>query len=276
LPLLHHFLRIQTEGWRSRPTGFPQARWSPGNGDVADDNGKTSGPALHLQEGIMAETGFPHHRWQLDRRRFLTAAAAATAAFGPVAAPRAEPVEIVRAGPRQRPEGDIEAWNVGLITAHRPELTAAQNRGRMGELRADIGNRFGLYQVRGRYVPEPGAEPLEENAFLLFGSTDDSGNLKGFLRKFGRKFGQEAVIWKGYYRDVLLFALKDLPTLSLANGEIKNLGRFQANVIGQYHALLARGVRGAAGQWAGLGIWTQPSFFNRVSGLCCLTSNGPE
>ena len=148
--------------------------------------------------------------------------------------------------------------------------------GAHGQLRADIGNRFGLYQVRGRYVPEPGAEPLEENAFLLFGSTDDSGNLKGFLRKFGRKFGQEAVIWKGYYRDVLLFALKDLPALSLANGEIKNLGRFQANVIGQYHALLARGVRGAAGQWAGLGIWTQPSFFNRVSGLCCLTSNGPE
>jgi hypothetical protein len=76
----------------------------------------------------MAEAGFPHHRWQLDRRRFLTAA---TAAFGPVAAPRAEPVEIVRAGPRQRPEDDIEAWNLGLITAYRPGLTAAQNRGRM-------------------------------------------------------------------------------------------------------------------------------------------------
>jgi hypothetical protein len=223
-----------------------------------------------LKEGIMAEAGFPHHRWQLDRRRFLTAAAATTAAFGPVAAPPACPVEIVRAGPRQRPEGDIEAWNVGLITAHRPGLTAAQNRGRMGELRADIG----LYQVRGRYVPEPGAEPIEENAFRLFGSTDDSGNLKGLLRKFGRKFGQEAVIWKGYYRDVLLFALKDLPALGLANGETKNLGRFDPNLTGQYHALLARGLRGAAGQWAGLGIWTQPAFFNRVSDLCCLTSNG--
>jgi hypothetical protein len=37
----------------------------------------------------MAEAGFPHHPGQLDRRRFLTAAAAATAAFGPVAAPPA-------------------------------------------------------------------------------------------------------------------------------------------------------------------------------------------
>jgi hypothetical protein len=116
-----------------------------------------------LQEGIMAETGFPHRPGQLDRRRFLTAAAATTAAFGPVAAPRAEPVEVVRAGPRQRPEGDIEAWDVGLmVNQRRPGLTAAQNRGRMGELRTDVGNRFGLYQVRGRYVPTPGAEPIEE------------------------------------------------------------------------------------------------------------------
>jgi hypothetical protein len=68
---------------------------------------------------------------------------------------------------------------------------------------------------------------------------------------------------------------KDLPALNLANGEIKNLGRFDPNLTGQYHALLARGLRGAAGQWAGLGIWTQPSFSNRESGLCCLTSNGP-
>jgi hypothetical protein len=98
----------------------------------------------------MAEAGFPHHRWQLDRRSFLTAAATTTAAFGPVAAPRAEPVEIVRVGPRQRAEGDIEAWNVGLISAHRPGLTAAENRRRMDELRADVGNRFGLLHAEGR------------------------------------------------------------------------------------------------------------------------------
>jgi hypothetical protein len=218
-----------------------------------------------VQEGIMAEAGFPHHRWQLDRRRFLTAAAATTAAFGPSAAPRAEPMEIVRAGPRQRPEDDIEAWNLGLITAHRPELTAAENRLRMGELRADIGNGFGLFQLRGRYVPEPGAEPIEENAFLLFGSTDDSGNLKGFLRKFGRKFGQEAVIWKGYYRDVLLFALSDLRSIDVAAGETKTLGRFNLNRMAQYHSLVARGRIVTSGRWEDFGIWTRPSFFNRVS-----------
>jgi hypothetical protein len=210
----------------------------------------------------MAEAGFPHHRWQLDRRSFLTAAAATTAAFGPVAAPRAEPVEIVRAGPRQRPEGDIEALNLGLITAHRPGLTAAQNRGRMGELRADIGNRFGLLEVRGRYVPKAGAEPVEERAFLLRGKAGDSGNLKGFLRKAGRKFNQDGVIWNGVGQDAVLFALKEWPVLGLVDGDKKNLGRLQRNQIGQCHALLARGW-GGSGQWEDLGVWTTPSFFNR-------------
>jgi hypothetical protein len=205
----------------------------------------------------MAET---HHSGQLDRRRFLTAAAATTAAFGAVATPRAEPVEIVRAGPRQRPEGDIEAWNVGLISAHRPELTASQNRGRMSELRADIGNRFGLYQLRGRYVPKAGAEPIEERAFLLRGKANDSGNLMGFLRKAGRKFDQEAVIWKGAGQDAVLFALKEWPVLGLVDGDKKNLGRLQRNQIGQCHALLGCG---GSGQWEDLGVWTTPSFFSR-------------
>jgi hypothetical protein len=210
----------------------------------------------------MAKTDFPYHGGQLDRRRFLTAAAATTAAFGSVAAPRAEPVEIVRAGPRERPDGDIEAWNLGLITAHRPEFTAAENRRRMGELRADIGGRFGLLQVLGRYVPKAGAVPVEERAFLLRGKANDSGNLKGFLRKAGRKFNQDGVIWKGAGQDAILFALKEWPVLGLVDGDKKNLGRLQRNQIGQCHALLARGW-GGSGQWEHLGVWTTPSFFSR-------------
>jgi hypothetical protein len=52
----------------------------------------------------------------------------------------------------------------------------------------------------------------------------DSGNLKGFLRKAGRKFNQDGVVWNGYYRDVLLFALKDLPGLGTADGDVQNFG----------------------------------------------------
>ena len=67
---------------------------------------------------------------------------------------------------------------------------------------------FGLLHWRGQYIPSASAGPIEQHSFLVIGSADDSGNLKGFLRKIGRKFNQDAVVWKGYYRDVLLFALR--------------------------------------------------------------------
>jgi hypothetical protein len=210
----------------------------------------------------MAEADLISRTAQLDRREFLAMAALATAAGSGIAAPAAQALEVAGPVPAQPAEGNVDAWNLGLITAYRPELTPAENRRRMGELRADVGNRFGLLQVRGRYVPKAGAEPIEERAFLLRGKTNDSGNLKGFLRKAGRKFNQDGVIWKGAGQDAVLFALKEWPVLGLVDGDKKNLGRLQRNQIGQCHALLARGW-GGSGQWEDLGVWTTPSFFSR-------------
>jgi hypothetical protein len=73
-----------------------------------------------------------------------------------VAAP-VEPVEaaepeVVRIGPPERPQSDIEAWNVGLITAYRRELTPVENEARDAELRTEIRRCFGLLHLRGRYV----------------------------------------------------------------------------------------------------------------------------
>jgi hypothetical protein len=212
----------------------------------------------------MAQEDFDLHSRQLDRRRFLLTAAVAVAAGSVIAAPAAQALEAAGTVHAQPTDGNPNAWNVGLITAHRPELTAADNRGRMAELRAEIGGRFGLLQVLGRYVPQGGA-PVEERAFLLRGKANDSGNLKGFLRKAGRKFGQEAVIWKGDGQDAVLFALKEWPALGLRVGDKKNLGPFRTNQIAQYHALLAMTQDAAPGQWEDLGVWTMRSFFSRQS-----------
>jgi hypothetical protein len=116
---------------------------------------------------------------------------------------------------------NVDAWNVGLITAHRPEVTPEENSLRMGELRTDIGGRFGVLEVRGRYVPQGGAEPIEERAFFLRGKANESGNLNGFLRKAGRKFDPDAVIWKGDGKNVVLFALKEWPSLGLGDGDVE-------------------------------------------------------
>jgi hypothetical protein len=199
---------------------------------------------------------------QLDRRRFLLTAAVAAATGSVFAASATQAAEAAGTVHPQPTEGNVDAWNVGLITAHRPEVTPDENSLRMGGLRTDIGGRFGVLEVRGRYLPGDGAEPIEERAFLLRSKANDSGNLKGFLRKVGRKFGQEAVIWKGDGQDVVLFALKEWPALGLRIGDKKNLGPFRTNQIAQYHALLQDG---ASGQWEDLGVWTMRSFFSRQS-----------
>ena len=103
----------------------------------------------------MARGNFPNPTERLDRRRLLAAALTAAGCAG-VGAPttEAKAEETIQGVPRQRPDSHIEGWNLGLISAHRPELTPAENGRRMGELRADIGNRFGRLLVRGRYIPE--------------------------------------------------------------------------------------------------------------------------
>jgi hypothetical protein len=174
---------------------------------------------------------------------------------------RAEATEVIRIGPRQRLESDIEAWNVGLITGHRSELSSAENIDRSAVLQGEIRKGgFGLLHWRGQYIPSAGVG----HAFLVIGRPDDSGNLKGFLRKAGRKFNQNAVVWKGYYRDVLLFALKDMPALGMADGDVQNLGRFHPRYIARYHALMTR-PDSAEGTWGDFGIWTQPTFLNPAS-----------
>jgi hypothetical protein len=100
----------------------------------------------------------------------------------------------------------------GLPHAFRPELTPAENLLRDGELRAEIRRCFGLLHLRGRYVADyglPHVKTTEEYACFVSSHPDDSGNLKGFLRKYGRKYGQDSIIYKGYYRDAVLLALSD-------------------------------------------------------------------
>jgi hypothetical protein len=225
---------------------------------------------------------------RINRRLFLSSAAATTVCTGVAAAPEhAEPApvpEVIPIGPAERPQTDIEAWNVGLITAYRPELTLAENQARDRELRADL-YCFGLYHVRGRYVENylsPDARPDDVHGYLVIGNSDDSGNLKGFLRKCGRKYDQDAVIHKGYYRDAELYALKDLRDLGIGEKEKRSLGRFHPDRVGLYYTLMAK--RGGSplpsgleelqlgpngedylgGRWEDIGLWTVKSFFARV------------
>jgi hypothetical protein len=152
--------------------------------------------------------------------------------------------EVICIGPPERARSDIEAWNVGIISARRPELTPAENLKRDGQLCTEIRQCFGLLHLRGRYVADygmPHVKTTEGYACLVSSHADDSGNLKGFLRQYGRKYGQDSAIYKGYYRDAVLLALRDLPALGMKDGETRSLGRFHPNRRGVLYTLMTRG-----------------------------------
>jgi len=222
---------------------------------------------------------------RMDRRRFLSSAAATTVCARVAAArEQVEPApEVIRVGPPERPRSDIESWNLGLITAYRPELTPAENEARRQQLWTEL-SHFGRFDVRGRYVENCGsanARTLDVKAYLVIGSSDDSGNLKGALRKWGRKYEQNAVIHKAYYRDAELHALKDLADLAMNDKEKEGMGRFHPNRLGVFLTLMMKrrtsplvaGLEGLrlgpdevdwlGGRWEDIGIWTPRSFFSR-------------
>jgi hypothetical protein len=239
-------------------------------------------------EGLMAKQASHTHSQRVDRRGFLVSAAtvACTGVIGPAEQSEVAVPHVLHIGRSERALSDIESWNVGLITAFRREHAVAENNARDAELRSEISrHRFGVLFLRGRYVENcrsQHANSTVERAYLIFGNDDDSGNLKGFLRKYGRKYGQDSVIHKGYYRDAHLHALRDLPALGMNDGDAKSLGRFHPNQLGALYTVMTRGgtcalnlplnnlrsdpdgVDWLGGRWDDIGLWTPKSFFSRA------------
>lgn len=97
----------------------------------------------------------------------------------------------------------IETRNIGFVTAFRggSSVPLEQNRARNRQLQSDIRQAgFGFLRVQGSW-PENEGTPEEqqvvEESFLVIGKEgDDNGQLKGFLKKVGAKYNQDAVIFK--------------------------------------------------------------------------------
>ncbi len=179
----------------------------------------------------------------INRRGFLWSAAASTACVSVAATENAAAPETIHLVPPARQTMDIEARNLGLITAYRPELTLSENRTRNGKLHADLAPFCGRLEVRGRYLENwrlPDQRAKEIEAILVFGNAEDSGNLKGLLRKYGRKYDQDAVLHKPYYQDAQLYALKYMPDLGMSERDTKKLGRFFPDLVGSYLTLMTK------------------------------------
>ncbi|MFL9855099.1 hypothetical protein PQR72_05075 [Paraburkholderia madseniana] len=136
--------------------------------------------------------------------------------------------------------------NVGFITAHRSDYSAEENLSRSRQLQSDIrSSGFGFRYIDGHFIENhgtPDARKAVERAYMVIGRKgDDSGNMMGFLKKYGAKYDQDCVIYKSHDEaSVDLVGTTHRADVKPAFGEKVSLGRFHPDRAGEYHAALRR------------------------------------
>lgn len=122
---------------------------------------------------------------------------------------------------------------IGIVTAYRgdnsPEVNASLNNKLQGAIRA---NGFGFIKLTGHYTENQGtseARKVVEQSFLVISNKNDNGKLKGFLRKVGFEFDQDAVIYKEPGKKAIIIGTTNGVT---AKGEPRQPGLGNEFVIG--------------------------------------------
>lgn len=132
--------------------------------------------------------------------------------------------------------------NIGMISAHSDRNTPEENKANHERLAQDIRKAgFGHVNVHGKYIMnkgEPNEHAVTEKSYLVIGKKgDDSGNLKGFLKKHGEKYGQESVLHKAHDEE----DAKLHYTGGTQKGQIVNAGKFHPNRAADYQSAMRGG-----------------------------------
>ena len=135
--------------------------------------------------------------------------------------------------------------NIGMITAHRGEYTAEENKQRNSQLESDIRKHgLGFVKVKGRYIENhgtPNAKSVDEESYLVIGKHGhDNGHLKGFLQTHGEKYGQDSVLHKAHDED-------DAKLIGTREGGYPghekevSVGKWHPNRAGEFHTAMKGG-----------------------------------
>lgn len=131
-----------------------------------------------------------------------------------------------------------QSRNVGMITANRAANTRANDAEASKQLELSIRSHFGIIKVKA-FFKEDG-EQVFLTSFLVLGKEgDDSGSLLGFLKQEGKRYDQDAILYKSYGDDhAYLIGLKDgaLP----GPGVTHDTGVFHPNRAREYLSMLKR------------------------------------
>lgn len=136
--------------------------------------------------------------------------------------------------------------NIGIVTAFRGRYTKQENLKRNAQLRNDIrAAGYGFYTIEGHYIEGYGSETskdVKEQSFLVIGDKgDDSGRLKGFLKKAGAKYNQDSIFYKKFDDTAVLIGTQskdedgNAVTFPGKNTEF-TVGKFQPMKMGQFYS----------------------------------------
>lgn len=127
---------------------------------------------------------------------------------------------------------------MGMITAYRGQYSIEQNEKRNSQLISDIRSAgFGYVPVTGFYVENPGTEDeqkVTEKSFVVISSANDSGRLRFFLEKSGKKYDQDSVLYKDAATDEAVLIGTASGRWPGLNVEVK-VGKWKPNSIGSYY-----------------------------------------
>jgi hypothetical protein len=132
--------------------------------------------------------------------------------------------------------------NIGMITAHRGEYDASENKSRNQELEGHIRKAgFGFVKVKGRYIENHGtdkANPVDEHSYLIIGKKgDDGGKLLSFLKKHGKKYEQDSILHKSHdSTSAQLHGTKEGGYPGM--GKTQDVGKFHPSRAGEFHTVL--------------------------------------
>jgi hypothetical protein len=150
--------------------------------------------------------------------------------------------EFINESSLSRVHAHTEGRNIGMITAHRGENTAAENHKANKELEGSIRKAgHGFVKVKGRYIENHGTEhakAVDEHSYLVIGKKgDDKGELKHFLKKHGEIHKQDSILHKAHNElTAKLHGTKEggWP----GKDKEHDVGKFHANKAGEFHTAM--------------------------------------
>lgn len=130
-----------------------------------------------------------------------------------------------------------KAIPVSIITAMRDENGKDKNIANNKELAGLIKNSgYGYFWLEGHWIENQGEESevdVIEKSIFIVGNKNDNGKLLGLVKKWMKKYNQDAVIFKPENSDDM--------NLVWQNGKMEKVGKFKADKISQAYSKLKNG-----------------------------------